>query len=148
MLNDKMNMKGAWVAEHFNKKGQLIGLYRCPNGIVDQGMNSLLDIYFRNQTQITTWYVGLIDGVGTQTLSASDIAGTHAGWTENTAFTGGPSRINWTSALAAAAARSISNSTTLDFAFTTTETIHGIMVINHVTADTASEVLWSTARRS
>lgn len=115
------------------------------NDIVDQGMNSLLDIFFRNQTQIPTWYMGLIDGSGSQTLSNSDIAGTHAGWTENTSYTGGPTRKNWTSALSAAAARSITNSTTLDFAFTTTQTIHGILVINHVTADTASEILWSTA---
>lgn len=115
------------------------------NDIVDQGMNNLLDIFFRNQTQITTWYMGLIDGTGTQTLSNSDVAGTHAGWTENTSYTGGPTRKNWTAALAAAASRSISNSSTLDFAFTTTQTIHGILIIDDATADTASEVLWATA---
>lgn len=124
---------------------ELLSTHYTYNGIVDQGIESLLDIMFRNQTQITTWYMGLIDGSGTQTLSDSDIAGTHAGWSENTTFTGGPSRKDWTAALAAASSRSISNSTTLDYAFTTTQTIHGIFIINHVTADTASEVLWSTA---
>ena len=132
-------------AEVVNSKGEVIQVSFSHNDIVDQGMNALLDIFFRNQTQIAIWYMGLIDGSGTQTLSNSDVAGTHAGWTENTSFTGGPSRKDWTAALAAAAARSISNSTTLDFAFTTTQTIHGIMVINHVTADTGSETLWSTA---
>jgi len=124
---------------------ELLSTHYTYNGIVDQGIESLLDVYFRNQTQITTWFMGLIDGSGTQTLSDSDIAGTHAGWTENTSFTGGPSRKDWTAALAAAASRSISNSTTLDYAFTTTQTIHGIFIIDDVTSDTGSEVLWSTA---
>jgi hypothetical protein len=132
-------------AEVVNSGGQVVQTVYGHNDIVDQGMNSLLDVYFRAQTQITVWYMGLIDGTGTQTLSNSDVAGTHAGWTENTSFTGGPTRLSWTGSLAAAAARSISNSTTLDYAFTTTQTIHGILVINHATLDTASEVLWSTA---
>lgn len=132
-------------AEVFNPFDKLVSTHYAYNGIVDQGMHSLLDIFFRNQTQITTWFMGLIDGAGSQSLSDSDVAGTHAGWTENTSFTGGPSRKDWTAALAAAAARSISNSTTLDYAFTTTQTIHGIFMIDDVTADTGAEVLWSTA---
>lgn len=132
-------------AQVVNNKGEVTWEDRGFNDIVDQGLNSLLDVYFRAQTQITVWYMGLIDGTGSQTLSNSDVAGTHAGWSENTSYTGGPTRKNWTSALAAAASRSISNSSTLDFAFTTTQTIHGIFIIDDATADTASEVLWATA---
>ena len=132
-------------AEVVNSKGEVTQVTYTHNDIVDEGMNSLLDIFFRNQTQIPIWYMGLIDGAGSQSLNNTDKAGMHAGWVENTSFTGGPSRKNWTTVLAAAAARSISNSTTLDFAFTTTQTIHGIFVINHVTADTATETLWATA---
>lgn len=127
------------------REGEVVQTAYGHNDIVDQGMNNLLDIFFRNQTQIATWYMGLIDGTGTQTLSNSDVAGTHAGWTENTSWTGGPTRPSWTGSLAAAASRSISNSTTIDFAFTTTQTIHGIFIIDDATADTATEVLWSTA---
>jgi hypothetical protein len=132
-------------AEVINAAGKTIWEDVGHNDIVDQGLESLLDVHFRAQTQITVWYMGLIDGTGTQTLSNSDVAGTHAGWTENTSFTGGPTRKNWTTALTAATSRSISNSTTIDFAFTTTQTIHGIFLIDDATADTASEVLWATA---
>lgn len=114
------------------------------NDIVDEGMNALLDIMFRNQTQSAVWYMSLIDGVGTQTLSNSDVSGTHAGWTENVTHTGG-ARLSWTGSLGAAAARSITNTTTLDFAYTTTETIHGIWIIDALTGETGSDTIWSTA---
>ncbi len=141
----RMYFRNPFQVQVVNSQGQVVQAAHGYNAIVNQGMNKLLDVFFRNQTQIPTWYMGLIDGTGTQTLSNSDVAGTHAGWTENTSYTGGPTRKNWTAALSAASSRSITNSTTLDFAFTTTQTIHGIFIINHATADTASEFLWATA---
>ena len=125
------------------RDGEVVQTVYGHNDIVDEGMNSLLDVYFRNQTQIAVWYMGLIDGTGTQTLSNSDTQATHAGWSENTSWTGGPTRPSWTGSLAAAASRSISNSTTIDFAFTTTQTIHGIFVPSVSTGTTGT--LWSTA---
>jgi hypothetical protein len=98
-------------AQVVNSEGVITKTTFTQNGIVDEGMHALLDIMFRAQTQSTVWYMGLIDTGAT--LSDSDTAATHAGWTENTSFTGG-ARQNWTSALSAAATRSISNSSTLD----------------------------------
>jgi len=130
-------------AEVFNEANQLVSTHYAYNGIVDQGMNLLLDTFFDNGTTYT-WWMGLIEGSGAQTLADSDIAGTHAGWAVSEFHTGA-TRQSWTGALGAAATRSISNTTTLDFAFTTTQTIHGIFIINHATADTGTEFLWSTA---
>jgi len=123
------------------RDGEVVQTAYAYNDIVDQGMNSLLDVFFRNQTQIPIWYMGLINTSGAS-LSNSDTAATHT-WTENTAWTGGGTRLSWTGALAAAATRSISNSTTLDFAFTTTENIHGIFIQS--TSSGSTGTLWSTA---
>jgi hypothetical protein len=141
----KMAFYNPFVAKVVNGDGEVVQTVYGHNDIVDQGMNDLLDAYFRLGITGPVWYMGLIDGVSTQTLSNSDVAGTHAGWDFNGNFTGGPDRPSWTGSLAAAASRSISNSTTIDFAFTTTQTIHGIAIIDHATSDTASEILWSTA---
>ena len=54
-----LNPRGFFVVEHW-RKGQKIGEYRFPNGITNQGKNSLLDIMFHGATQITTWYLGMI----------------------------------------------------------------------------------------
>lgn len=140
----KMAFHNPIRADVVNSHGIITQTVFTQNGITDQGMDDLLDVAFRAQTQHTVWYMALIDGAGTQTLAAADVGGTHAGWTENTNHTGG-ARISWTGSLSAASSRSITNSSTLDYAYTTTEEIHGIFLINHLTADTASEILWSTA---
>jgi hypothetical protein len=52
--------------------------YAFPNGIVDVGMNSLLDVYFHAQTQITTWYIALVNNSGHTTANADTMA-SHTG---------------------------------------------------------------------
>lgn len=55
------------------------------NLIVDQGINHLLNVVFHGETPVSPWYLGL-KGVGT--VAATDTLASHAGWVENTAYTG------------------------------------------------------------
>ena len=66
-----LNPRGFFVVEHW-RKGQKIDEYRFPNGITNQGKNSLLDIMFHGATQITTWYLGMIETAGYTALAATD----------------------------------------------------------------------------
>lgn len=132
-------LRGAYYIEHRNSAGKLIGLYRVPNGIVDEGMDDLLDVHFGASTQHTAWYIGLIDNSGYTGVSNSDTLATHAGWTEATPYSG--NRVAWS--VGSAASRSISNSSTADFAITSTATLKGIFVTNVSSGTTG--VLWSTA---
>ena len=54
------------------------------NIVTTAGLNDVIDVYLRNQTQTATWYVGLTDG--TPTVAAGDTMASHAGWTEVTAY--------------------------------------------------------------
>ena len=57
------------------------------NLVVNEGLDHILDILLKGGTQTDPWYVGLTDG--TPTPAAGDqLSGTHAGWTEVTAYTG------------------------------------------------------------
>lgn len=55
------------------------------NLVTNVGLNHILDTVFHGGTQITTWYVGLKN---TGTVAAADTLASHAGWTENTNYTG------------------------------------------------------------
>jgi len=57
-----LSVKTVWDFECFRKDGSLkwAELQR-PNIITTQGLNSLLDVYFRNQTQIAAWYIAPVE---------------------------------------------------------------------------------------
>lgn len=138
-MKTQLPLRGRYFIEHRNKDGKLIGLYRVPNGIVDEGMEDLLDVAFGNDTQHALWYIGLIDNSGYSAVADADTLASHTGWSENTDYTG--NRKNW--AVGAATSRSISNGTTADFAIDASATLKGIFVTDQETG--TAGVLWSTA---
>lgn len=79
---------GARVLGQFHievvRAGEVIDSFVSRNLVVDQGLNHLRDVPLLSGTQITAWYVALIDG--TPTIAAGDTYATQAGWTEVTAY--------------------------------------------------------------
>src|SRR5689334_13628 len=67
----RMNMRGRFIVEHI-RDGKTIGQYSMPNGIVDVGLNHILETEFNGGTQVTAWYIGLIDNASFSALSAAD----------------------------------------------------------------------------
>ena len=132
-------LRGKFFVEHRNKDGKLVGLYRIPNGIVDVGMEFLLDCMFNSGTQSATWYIGLIDNSGYVGVADADTLAAHAGWTEFTLYAGG--RKTW--GVGAAAARAVTNGATVDFTINGAGAVRGIFATDQA-AGTAT-VLWATA---
>jgi len=142
-MDDKMRLRGAFKIEHRDADGELKGSYNFPNGIVDEGMNHILDTQFHGSSQVTTWYIGLIDNSGGPVLSDSDTLSSHAGWSELTSYTEA-NRVTW--AEDAASSRSITNSTTADFSINVNNNVYGIFVSsNNVKSTGNTGTLWSTA---
>ena len=140
---NNLNLKGAFKVEHRDIDGELKGVYEFPNGIVDEGLNSILDVQFHAASQITTWYIGLVDNSGWTAFADADVLGSHAGWVENTDFSEG-NRVTYVED--AAASRSITNTTTADFSVNATGNIKGIFVSsNNVKSTGNTGTLWSTA---
>lgn len=137
--NHTLPLRGTFFVEHRNSAGKLIGLYRIPNGIVDVGMNFLLDGMFNSGTQSATWYIGLIDNSGYTAVADSDTLASHAGWTEFTNYAG--SRKTW--GPDAAAGRAVSNGSTVDFTVNSAGAVRGIFATDQVSG--TSPILWATA---
>lgn len=133
--------KGKYVIEHV-RDGQLIGKYEVPNGIVDQGLNHILNTEFHAGVAITAWYIGLIDNASFSALANADVMTSHAGWIESSAYSE-TTRPQWT--CGAAASRSITNAATVNFTINATATIKGIFIVSDSTKGGTAGTLWSTA---
>ena len=142
-MDNRMNMKGAFKIEHRGVDGELKGVYDFPNGIVDEGLDSILDVQFHAASQITTWYIGLVDNSGWTAFADADTLASHAGWSESTNYSEA-NRVEWEED--AASSRSITNSTTADFSVNANGNMKGIFVSsNNVKSTGNTGTLWSTA---
>jgi hypothetical protein len=141
-VKDDFRARGKFRIEHRNKDGKLLGIYEVPNGIVDVGLNHILETEFHSGSQVTTWYIGLIDNASFSALAAADTMASHAGWVESADYTEA-NRPTWTAG--AAAARTITNAVTVDFSINATKTIKGIFITSNNTKSGTTGTLWSTA---
>ena len=142
MKNSELRLRGRFLIEHRNEAGKLIGVYRVPNGIVDVGLNKILDDMFNGGSQSSIWYIGLVDNATWSAFADADTMLSHAGWVESTAYTEATRPI-WT--VGAAAARQVTNASTVDFSINDTATLKGIFVVDENTKSGTSDTLWSTA---
>lgn len=125
--------------------GEVLNEFDVPNGIVNVGLNHILETQFRGGSQITTWYIGLINNAGFSSLSNSDTMASHAGWAETTAYSNS-TRPAW--GPGEASNRQITNATPVDFNMNGTVTVKGLFICGGAGANTkggTSGTLWSTA---
>lgn len=81
----KYGFSGLFVLEHW-RDGILLFKSPFPNTVVNEGLQSNMDVNFSGSTPVTTWYLLLTDG--TPTVNAADTLASHAGWVEVTDYTG------------------------------------------------------------
>lgn len=136
-------MKGRFVVQHLDKDGNLKGTHEFPNGIVDVGLNHILETQFNGGTPVTTWYIGLINNAGFSALANADTMSSHAGWAEINTQYNEATRPEWTAGTAAA--RAITNGTSVDFSMNDTISVRGIFITSVNTKGGTTGVLWSTA---
>ncbi len=139
---DKMKLCGMFMVEHRDANGKLLGIYKAPNAVVTEGVNHMMEAEFRGGAQVTTWYIGLVDNSGWTTWSAAHTGTSHAGWTEAVPYSNS-TRPAWTPG--AAAARSITNASTIDFTCNGAATLKGIFINSVSTKSSSSGTLWSEA---
>jgi hypothetical protein len=143
MTKERLPLCGKFHIEHYNKAGELLGRYEVPNGIVDVGLNHILETEFNGGTPITSWYIGLVDNAGFSAFANADTMGSHAGWVETHTTYSQATRPEWTAGTATG--RSITNAVTVDFSMTATITVKGIFITSSNTKGGATGTLWSTA---
>lgn len=155
---NRMFTGGTFHVEHF-RKGEKIGEYELKNGITNQGLNHVLGVEFDAATQITQWYIGLINLTGYSALAAGDtyddIDQAGNGWDTFQSYTdanNGDSTVTrpaWTTDTPSG--QSVTNSTQAIYDITGSGTVKGIFVVGGTNSQTKGDhtasgnYLWSTA---
>lgn len=125
------------------RAGRVIDEWEDDNIVVNEGLNSLLEIYFRGSTQITSWFLGVFEGNYTPVAGLTAATVTSAS-TECTAYA---SATRPAYSPAAAASQSINNSASrASFVFDATKTIYGAFLVSNSTKSATTGTLFSAAR--
>lgn len=138
----KIAVRGVYQGQLI-RNGRIVDEFEDPNLVVNEGLNSLLGVYFNGATQITTWYMGVFEGNYTPiaSLTAATVA---SAATETTAYVSGtrPEYVE-----AAPASQSITNSASrASFVFNASKTIYGAFLVSSSTKSGTAGVLFSAAR--
>jgi hypothetical protein len=140
---ERFRVRGRWRCWLTNPDGSRDGDdFFLENGVTTPGCNYLLDVGFRAQSQLASWYAGLINASGFTSVSANDTAASHAGWTEFTGYSDSTRR-QWSPG--AASAGVLINATAMSFTINASGSVQGIFVISDNTKGGTSGTLWSTA---
>jgi hypothetical protein len=112
------------------------------NLVMNAGVANMNGVYFALGTQSAAWYLGLVTGPGSgTTYAAADTLASHAGWTENTDYTGNRKSVTFGAATTANPSVITNSASPSTFAITGTTTIAGAFLTNVATG--TSGVLFS-----
>ena len=141
----KLGVGGSFRVECFDADGNLRWVDDAKNAVTNAGLDSILTIYFTAGTAIPVFYVGLVDNAGYTAFSATDTLASHAGWAENTQYTG--TRQAWGNG--ASSGQSVTNATALSYAMTPSvgspATIRGLFLASNTSSNSSAYLLFSTA---
>jgi hypothetical protein len=122
-------MKTRYLVECRAPDGALKWRETIDNLVVNEGLDDLLDKYFKGSAYTAAHYVGLTDG--TPTVAAGDTMSSHAGWTEVQAYSEG-SRQTFTPGTVAS--QSVDNSASkASFSINGTATVGGAFLTTNNT---------------
>lgn len=125
------------------KSGSMIRKpWKIKNGATTLGLNYVLNTAFRNQSQLTAWYAGIISGAGFSGVSINDTPSSHTGWTE---FIGFSESVRQTWSPGAAAAGVIVNTTAMAFTINSSGSGQGVFLISDSAKSGTVGTLWATA---
>jgi hypothetical protein len=148
-LQELAKAKGVFVAQCFDKDGNLKWEDVIENVVVTVGKNLALDTYLDGSAYTVVGpYMGLISSVGYTGVAAADTMASHSGWDEAGPtyapdYAGDRKTCVW----AAAAAGSKALSAALSFVFSETGTVKGCFIVYGTgavaTHDSTAGVLYS-----
>lgn len=141
-MKSVLKFDNTFTVECFDKDGNLKWSEEFKNIVVDEGVEYMFDLALRATGSTTTWYVGLIENGGT--IAATDTL-TSNSWDEDQNYSEA-NRPAW--GPGAAASRSITNTTTVDFSINATTTIQGIFLADDNTKGGTTGTLWAVANFS
>ncbi len=85
-MKEKTSAQGTYQLTCIQPDGAVRWATENHNLVVNEGLQSMSQVYFNAGTQVTTWYLGLYGAAASNNPAASDTMESHAGWTEFTGY--------------------------------------------------------------
>lgn len=124
-----------------NRKGEIVWTEDIHNLTTNEGLDEILDKFWKGSGYTAAFYVGLTDD--SPTIAAGDTMSSHAGWAEATGYS---ESVRQTLTLGTVSSQSVSNSaSTADFSINATDTIGGAFITTNSTKGGTSGVLIGAA---
>jgi hypothetical protein len=135
---------GVFTVTCLDKDGNEKWVDIAPNLVVNTGLQSMNTQFFTGSAYTAAWYIGLVNGTSaTTTFSGGDTLATHAGWTENSSYTGTRKAASFGAATLADPSNINNSSSSASFTMNANATIAGAFLAN-VTSG-ATGLLFSAA---
>ena len=138
---------GTFHFQCFDKDGNLKWEDAAKNLVVNVGLQDMNEKYFKGSSYTAAWYIGLVQGPASgNTYAAGDTLDTHAGWTEDTSYSGG-NRATATFGTATTADPSVidNSGSVAVFSITGTATIAGAFLTDVQSNSSTSGLLFSVS---
>lgn len=122
---------GIFTVQCFDSEGNLKWEEKAHNLVVNEGLQDMNAKYFTGSTYTAAWYLGLITGPAASTsISANDTLATHAGWSEDTSYSGNRKAVTFGSPTLADPSVISNTASPAQFSMTGTTTIAGAFLTN------------------
>lgn len=87
--SERVGAGGVFTVTCHGPDGQFKWSDSFHNLVVNEGLQNMNQTFFKGSGYTAAWYLGLVTGPGSgTTFAAGNTLASHAGWTENTAYTG------------------------------------------------------------
>ena len=123
---DTVGAGGVYSVECVGPDGQVKWTDTFHNLVMNEGIQNMNTQYFKGATYTAAFYVGLVTGPGSgTTFAAGNTLATHAGWTENTDYSGARKAAIFGTATTANPSVITNSASPASFTITATATIAG-----------------------
>jgi hypothetical protein len=129
-----MSAGGVFTVECVNADGQVKWVDIAPNLVVNTGLQDMNTKYFTGSSYTATWYIGLVGNTASNTtFSGGDTLASHAGWAENSSYSGNRKAATFGAATLADPSNINNASSTASFTMNANATISGAFLANVAT---------------
>ena len=143
---DSATAKGVYTMQCLDADGNLKWEARCPNLVVNEGLQDMNAQYFKGSAYTAAWYIGLYGAAASNTPAAGDTSASHAGWTEIVPYSNA-TRPAATFGTATTAKPSVQTNSASPASFTinATATVGGAFLISNSTKSGSTGILFSAS---
>ena len=130
---------GVFTVTCFDSNGNEKWVEIAPNLVVNTGLQDMNTKFFAGSAYTAAWYLGLVNGTSASTTySGGDTLASHAGWDENTSYTGNRKAVTFGAATLADPSNINNASSAASFTMNANATIAGAFLANVATGNTGT----------